>query len=109
AQHEGVSAVAVGLGERAVDGDAVAAALDRVLSLLDLDGDVPIDDEDVVAATEERADLADEGGVVDEVEVGVLAFLVGLLVGDEGGLEGGHLVLAEEGGAWPAPHVPEPV
>lgn len=87
--------VAVGFGEGAVDGDGVAAAFDGLFAFFDFDGDVAVDDEYVFATAEELADLADEVGVVDFIEVGVLVFFFGVFVVDEDGFEGGDFVLTE--------------
>ena len=60
-EDERVAAVAVGFRECAVNGDGVAAALDRLLALLDFYGDVAVDDErvpfDTKLARDSRAEI----------------------------------------------------
>ena len=106
AHDEGVALVAVGFGEGAIDSDGVAALFDGVFSFLEFDGDVAVDDEEVLVHAEGAADLVNESRVVDFLEVRVFDFAVGFFVGDEVALEGGHLGFAEEGGVGVDP---EPV
>src|SRR5918911_5224116 len=108
-EDESVAAVAVGLGEGAVNGDGVAAALDRLLALLDLNGDVAVDDQRVPLDAEFGCYARAELRVLYQLEVRVLGLLVRRLVPDEVGLEGRHAVFAEERRARARPEVPEPV
>ena len=93
---EGVSVVPVGFRESAIDGDSVASIFDRVFAIVDFNGDVAIDDEDVIAHTKGPADFANEVSVMDFFEVGVFVLAVGFGVVDEIALEGGHAGFPEE-------------
>src|SRR5947209_20523344 len=108
-EDERVAAVAVGFGESAVNGDGVAAALDRLLALLDFDGDVAVHNQRVPFDAEVAREARAEVRVLYQLEVGVLRLLVRGLVLDEVGLEGRHAVFAEEGRARASPEIPEPV
>ena len=101
---EGVSVVAIGFGKGPIDGDGVPAFLDRVFAFLDFDGDMAVDDEDVVIHAEGAAHGFTEVGVVNLLEVDVLFLAVGGGVLDKVALEGGHVAFAKERGVTVGPH-----
>ena len=88
----------VGLGESAVDDETDAFGTDGRLALVGAYGHMTVDDMGAVLV---EAEFAEDGLAnllaVGEFEEGTLLLLVEVLVADEVTLEGGHLVLVEEG------------
>ena len=100
----------ISLGHAAVDDDELLRHLDGALALADLHGDVTVYDDGVgVCDAELREHPVAALGVVGQGEIGVGGLLVGLLVGDEIALEGGHFVLAEERGFAARPEIPHEI
>src|ERR1043165_6177507 len=109
-QQERVPVVAVGLRKCAVDGDGLAAALDGRFTFLDLDWNVPVDDQALNRVRVELSeDLLAEPRFVNQRKVRVLRFMIRTRRDDEIALEGGNPVLAEERRLRSAPKVPEHV
>ena len=103
-QHQRVTVVPVHLGKRPVDGDGLAALLDRRFPLLDLHRHVPVDDQPVLGIhLEIFQDAAAKTLLVDELEIRILRLLVRRLVGDEVHLERRDLVFSEQRRERPAP------
>ncbi len=93
---EGVAVIAVGFGERAIDGDGVATSFDGVFSFFDFDRDVAVDDEEVLVHAKGGTDCVDEVGIVDLLEIGIFDFAMSFGVFDKVALEGGHAGFSEE-------------
>ena len=102
--------IMVCLGESAVDDHQLAVRLDRVLALGGAHGHVAIDDVAVRTGNAKFVhDVVDDLLLVAQQEVVALLLLVGLLVGDEVALKGGHLALVKERAVGSTPQVEEVV
>ena len=68
AGNQGVAAIAVSFGKRSIDGDRIAAALDRVSSLMEADRDVAVDQKSILRHARVAGDLITEIPAMDPLE-----------------------------------------
>ena len=100
--------ISIRLRKGSVDGDRLTAALERRLPFLDLDRDVPVDDQPPGRVDSEFGKhLVAKRGLVNEGKIGVLRLVVGGGIGDEIALEGRDPVLAKQRRQGTAPQVPQ--
>src|SRR5947209_16121112 len=93
-EDERVATVAVGFRECAVNGDGVAAALDRLLALLDFHRDVAVDDERVPFDSKFAREASAEVCILYELEVRILRLLLRRFIFDKVSLERRHPIFA---------------
>ena len=100
----------VGLRDAAIDDEELAVRLDRGLATLRFHRHMTIYHmAHLRIHTKFRKDPVDIALFLREFIVDVKLLHMGIRILDEAVLEGRHLILSEERGAWTAPHVPEQV
>src|SRR5438132_8807382 len=107
-EDQRIATVAIGFGERPINGDRLARVLEWPFALFDHDRHMPIDNHPSARIDAKLVQhFLAERWRVDESKVRIFLFLMGRLSLDEVGLEGGHFVFAEHGGQRASPEIPE--
>src|ERR1700741_143741 len=94
--------------KRAVDRNRFTAPFQRGFPLFDLNRNVPVDDQTLLAFDVELSkDLVTEPGFVDKAEIRIFTFVMRSFVGDQIAFKRSDAILSKEGGFRPAPEVPK--
>src|SRR5882724_9447368 len=109
-EDQRVATVAIGFGERPINGDRLARVLEWPFALVDHDRHMTVDNHPSARIDTKLAQhFLAERWRVDESKVRIFLFLMGRFILDEVGLEGGHFVFAKHGGQRASPEIPEHV